>query len=223
MVDFGFTKSSLGLTDEDVKKAESGGNGNKFMEPGVHSVKIAKAEYFGGKAGKIQSDSDPTWVKLKIEYENSAQQKTNQIILVPTSKLTYRTKQGKEIAFLFVKFKEFCEGFGEIVSADPASLNKVTTKFFKDPSKLVGKGMEITLEYTGPYLQYVGKDGDNAQYSIMSKDGQILDAGPYTKEEAQIAAAKKSLTLVGFTEIVHITSKVSDAPKKEAAVSEEGW
>jgi hypothetical protein len=226
---FGFTKSSLGLTDEDIKKAESGNGGpSKFMGVGVHTVKITEASYNGGKSGKIECDSDPTWVKLSVNLENAAGQSKKTTVIVPTSKLTFTTARGKETAFMFVKFKQFCAGIGESISADPIALGSLMKRLFADPKKLIGKKLEITIAYQAAYLDYVGKDGDNAQYSLMSKDGEILEAGPFTKQEAQLAAARRKVQLADFPEIVNITSKIVEKkveePQEEvAAPADEPW
>ena len=91
---FDFNGSSLGLTQADVEKAEAGGGGSsKYMGPGVHSVKIIQAEYNGGKSGSIACEGDPTWVKLHVTLENPAGQTKKQVVIVPTSKLTYTTKK----------------------------------------------------------------------------------------------------------------------------------
>lgn len=215
---FSFDKSNLGLTEEEVKKAESGDAGGKYMDPGVHAVKIIGAEHYAGKKGSIYSESDPTWIKLQVIYENPAGAKKNSIIMLPTSKLTYKTAAGKETPFLFVKFKQFCASVGIAVSADAPTLTKVMKAYFANPKKLIGLTSEIKIAFTGPYRHYVSKDN----YEVRDVTGKVLIPGPLTKDEADIAAASKGLTLQSFPEIVDLVNKIKDEPPKAAAEAVKG-
>jgi hypothetical protein len=164
-----------------------------------------------------------------VVYENAAGQIYNHYVQVPTSKLTFtvNTQKGpKESAFMFVKFKAFCAGIGEVASADPTLLTALMKRFFTKPEKLVGKTLEITLGYKGSFLQYLEGKGEDAVYAIMNNDGTLLDCGPYTKTQAVIAAAQQK-TQITELELLNITSKIVDEPETEEAAKpkteEEGW
>jgi hypothetical protein len=209
---FDIKSSNLGLTDEDIEKAEKGGGGSKFMEQGVHSVKIVEAGFHANKESKQTScKSDASWHNVKVVMENSAGQQYTHYVQIPTSKLTFtiNTAKGpKESAFMFVKFKQFCAALGESVSADAALVLKVLKKLFADPSKMIGKTLEIDLGYSGPYLQYLGKEGDASTYSVMKLDGSILLEGPYDAKKAEIETVKKTGKGLSRLEIRSFTSKV---------------
>ena len=220
VVDFGFTSKGLQLTEADIAAEESKTFGSKFMEQGVHSVKIIEAGWHENKETKSTAcRGDGTWHNLKVVYENAAGQIYNHYVQVPTSKLTY-TIQGKkgpqESAFMFVKFKAFCAGIGEIASPDAKLLTALMKKFFADPKKLIDKTLEITLSYKGCYLQYVEGAGKEATYSIMNPDGTILDAGPYTRPVAVKEAVVKFKKTISDLELSQITSKIVEVEEIEA-------
>jgi hypothetical protein len=212
---FDFKSDSLQLTDAELAKAESGEFGSKFMDRGVHSVKIIEAGWHEGKDSKSTAcASDPTWHNLKVVYENGSGETYNHYLQIPTSKLTFTitTKKGKvmESAFMFVKFRAFCAGLGELATPDAKVMSSLIKKFFVKPEKLVGKEMEITLGYRGCYLLYLEGSGEDATYSIMNKDGTILDPGPYKKKEAATQAAIKHQKAVTQLELLGITSLLID-------------
>ena len=228
---FSFTKSNLGLTQEEVIKAEENkGGGSRFMDPGVHSVKIVEADFHKNRDTQLTScKSDPTWHNIKVVYENGAGQRHNHYVQIPTSKLTFTVngqKGPKESAFMFVKFRQFCAGIGEVADIDATKLGALMNKYFATPNKLVGKNLEITLGYQGAYLSYMEGRGDEAAYAIMNKDGTILDPGPYTKKTAVVEAAKRQ-TIITELELLSITSRVVEAPVEEVAAKaekkEEEW
>lgn len=213
---FNFKNSNLQLTEEDLKTAEEGGGGgSKFMGPGVHAVKVISAEHYAGKIGSIYA-TDPTWVKMKVVFENAAGETKDRIVLIPTSKLTYTSKDGKETPFVFVLFKQFCAGLGIEISVDAAVLTKVMNKYFTNPKKLIGLTADIKVAYKGPYKQYVSKD----KYMLFNVKGEMIDGETYTKDDADKVAATKGLTLT-FPEIVEFVSKLKDTPKEEAPVAED--
>jgi hypothetical protein len=221
---FSFDKSTLGLTEDEIKQAESGSTSSgKYMTPGVHAVKIINAEHYSGKKGTIYSESDPTWVKLQVTYENPSGATKQSIIMFPTSKLTYTTAAGKETPFLFVKFKQFCASLGITVSADAAVLSKAMKTYFANPKKLIGMTSEIKIAYQNSYLNYNGKDN----YDVRDVKGNILIAGPLTKDEADLAAGRQGITLQKFPDITDFIPKGAPAPevKKpvEAKIEEDSW
>lgn len=212
---FNFKSDSLQLTDADVEKAELGEFGSKFMDQGVHPVKIIEASWHVGKdTGTTACKSDPTWHNLKIVYENGAGQTFKHFFQVPTSKLTFtitrQNGQVQESAFMFLKFRSFCAGLGELATPDAKVMNALMKKFFAKPEKLIGKELEITLGYQGCHLQYVSGKGDDAQYSIMNKDGSILDPGPFKRDEAEKVAAVKHKKPLSRLELLSITSLLID-------------
>jgi hypothetical protein len=179
---FSFKSEHLQLTDEQLKQAESGELGSRYMDQGVHAVKIIEAVWHEGKETKSTAcAADPTWHNLKVIYENGSGETYTQYLQVPTSKLTFTSvsKKGKvmESAFMFVKFRSFCAGLGELASPDAALMTKLMKKLFAKPEKLVGKELEITLGYKGCYTSYLEGKGDEATFAIMNKDGSILDPG----------------------------------------------
>jgi hypothetical protein len=210
-VNFGFKNDSLRLTDEELKKAESGSFGAKLMEQGVHQVRITAAEWHVGKETKTTAcRADPTWHTVKIVYQNAVGEVFNHYLQVPTSKLTFtiNTKAGgqKESPFMFVKFRSFCAGIGELASPDAKLLTSLMKRLFADPSKLIGKELEITLGYQGCYAGYIGGAKESATYSIMNRDGTILDPGPYSKEDVERYAVTKHKKTLYQLEITNIFS-----------------
>ncbi len=227
MVDFGFKNDGLQLTDEEILAEENKTFGSKFMEAGVHSVKITEAGWHIGKeTGKTSCKGDATWHNLKIVYENAAGQTYNHYLQVPTSKLTY-TVNGKkgpqESPFMFIKFRGFCAGINEVAAPNAALLTKLAKRRFAKPEGLVGETLEITVGYNGPYLKYEGGAGKDALYSILNKDGSVLDAGLYAKSDAIKAAAIKHKKSISELELLSITNRVTaedpavttDAPPAE--------
>jgi hypothetical protein len=211
-VTFGFTDEGLRLTDEQIAEAESGG-GSKFMDQGVHNVKITSAGWHVGKTSNTTACKDPTWHNLKLVYVNSAGQTYNHYLQVPTQKLTFTTntqKGPKESAYMFVKFRSFFAGIGELVTTDRKDLNKLVKKYLNKPGSLVGKELEITLGYKGCYLSYISGKGEEAEYAIMGKNGELLDAGPYTRKKAGIVAATKLKKPLSDLELLSIKSLLID-------------
>jgi hypothetical protein len=212
---FSFKSDHLQLTDDQLKKAESGEFGSKYMDQGVHSVKIIEAGWHEGKDTKTTAcRADPTWHNLKVVYENGSGEIFTQYLQVPTSKLTFTviSKKGKvqESAFMFVKFRSFCAGLGELASPDANVMNKLMKKLFAKPEKLVGKEVEITLGYRGCYLSYLEGRGDDATFAIMNKDGTILDPGPYAKKDANTECVIKHQKNITSLELLSITSQLDE-------------
>jgi hypothetical protein len=155
--------------------------------------------------------------------ENAAGQQYTHYVQIPTSKLTFtiNTAKGpKESAFMFVKFKQFCAGVGEKVSADAQVVLAVLKKLFADPTKMIGKTLEIKLGYNGPYLEYLGKDGDASTYSVMKADGTILLEGPFDAKKAELETVKKTGKGLSRLELQAITSKVLDEESDEETKKE---
>ena len=219
---FSFSKSNLGLTNEEIATAESneGKGGSKFMSPGVHTVKVVEAD-FHYKDGSCMNAKDPTWATVKVVFENAAKAQKQHYLLIPTSKLLFNEGNSKRPEFVFLQFKRFCATLGIEVEADAKLLTQVMTKYFKDPKKLIGMAGEIEIGYKGPYIKYCGKD----QFQLCKPDGTAIVETIYpTKDAAILKAAELELKVQDFSEILAFLGKKVEPTKvkKEAVVPESG-
>ena len=122
-----------------------------------------------------------------------------------------------------MKFKQFCASLGIVISADAAVLGKAMKTYFANPKKLIGMTSEIKIAYQSSYLNYNSKDN----YDVRDVKGNILIAGPLTKDEADLAAAKQGITLQKFPDITDFIPKaLPDATVKktvEEKLEEDSW
>lgn len=202
-----FKTLTIDIDQETIDKA--GKSSPKFFGPGRYKLMIKEAAFHA--MGK----KDSTWAVYKVTLgEEKGERTIRHFVLVPTKSLKYG--DSKRPLSVFFMFADFMAAIGEDVRSDVSVVPKVATKYFTNPTKLVGKEIELEIGYNGQHISY--KDG---QYFIATADGHPIDDARYeNRDDARAAAARANLMLQDFPEIMHLFPAIS---KAEDAVDGEDW
>lgn len=175
-----FNFKDLGVTDEELQAAKT--KNSKFFEPGTFDAKVVLVEW------SKQNENDPTWYSLKVTLQRDDRQ-IRTVVMVPTEHARFEKAGIKQPLFLFTKFQDFLASLGEKCAVD--DIKTVVPKLFKKVEGLVGREVNITTGYRGPYIAYAG----TKQYKIVEKDGRdfkgegMVDSPVFQDRDSAIAEA----------------------------------
>jgi hypothetical protein len=220
---FNFTKNSVTLSEEEfLQEAAKSKNKGKFLNVGVHVVEITDAGFHNTKAtGDMWLAKDPTWFLTKLTL-TAAEKSKDLYLCVPTSKIEFGGPDSKNPLGLFLKFRQFMAAIGEEITVDSKVLQKSLSKYFADPTKLIGKRLQIEIKYTFPHVKWVGENafkianGDGSDHTILTET--------YTSRDAAIAAcAEVGIKPQAFPEITSFTAVEQVKEKEEEEDTNDDW
>lgn len=155
-------------TDEELEKATVQ---KPRFKPGKCGVKIKEVKF------KSLSKSDATWFSFEFVLEGPGGATMRTWVDAPTTKPEYGEK-GK--LFMFKKTQAFAAALGEDLKI--SNFKPVLTKIFKDPTKLVGKSLEVNLGYEQAHARFVSRAGDAVTLALQLPDGNLYQENGVTKE-----------------------------------------
>lgn len=198
---FNLTASNIGYTDEELQKELSKTGGKYFDTPGTYDLTITAASFHENKDTKsIYCKGDSTWFNVKITFTAQDGKSIDHWLQVPTQTLTFGEKK---ILGLYRKFQAFLIGIGEVIHT--AKLNAVLTKYFTDPSKLVGLKVNAELGYEGDHVAQQGSD-----WVIMVKGKPVEEDGVVVASPDRSSAVQTAKSMgiePGFMRILKFTPK----------------
>ncbi len=219
---FNFANSDIKTTEALTKLQEEQTTTSKHFRPGQYELKCVKAEYQG------QSDADKTWAKVLLTWEGVGGKSIRDQIMVPTTKVTFTTKNKKGVVeerlFKFEILKSFMAAIG--VDLQIETLADTLQQYFTNVEKsLVGKTMSAVIGYRGNYLAFDGNNEDGTSRIIVKMtDGTALTGSQgvlvypdYEAAQNACDAAKPAIAISRFTEI---RTYVPSATKLKAVA---GW
>jgi hypothetical protein len=116
--------------------------------------------------------SDPTWFSLKVTFKQE-EKEIMHFINIPTMKLTFTTKEGKESTFAFKNLQFFLSSCG--IDTSKEKLNDNIRNLFNDLSVLEGVKVDIVVGHRDCYANYISKDRfqlfDSNNKPILAADG----------------------------------------------------
>ncbi len=167
-----FDFSKVNLDDASLNKMmeDNAPKKDDRFKPGSYEVQIIKSEYKG-------QASDETWAKWEVTYEGTGNKTIRTTHLVPTSKLTYTDRNGKEGTFAIEKLKGFLEALG--VAFSVKALGETLPRYFGANDQLVGLNVGIDCGYQGSHLKYLGKtEEDKPRLAIVYRSGDVIEGHP---------------------------------------------
>lgn len=213
--EFDLSGSNLDFTSDEEfnEQLEKESKGGPRFQPGINTATIVSPMYHV-KDGSIKNQNDPTWITVKIPLVGDGGEQKDQYLLVPTQKLGFTARSGKETLLLYTKFVEFMAAIG--VKVERSNAIKVAHAYFSDSSfkKLEGK----TLKFEFGFNQKYRLDYQDGVYTCVDKEGT-----PVTDSEGNVVSnpdrteLEKALAEVGvksFQSFPEILSFVSAEPKK---------
>jgi hypothetical protein len=214
---FNFSGVSVKSEEELNAKLAESDTRSKYFRPGKHAVTINNVVY-QGLAG------DDRWGKFLLTLGGVGGKETTAQLIVPLRDVMYRTKAGKETAFMFKKMVGFMKALN--VDLTIGNLEDTLKTWFSNPAKsLVGQELLIEIGYNGNHIRYDGKDTTgSAKYVIQMKDGSVVcdsDTVPmiFTTKDAALAHAE---TLqISIEEYSSVLGYEASPTAKRANVS--GW
>lgn len=205
---FNLSQGNLGFKDDaEFQKSMEGGKG---FQPGNYDLKIVAAAFHKNKTtGSIYCAKDPTWFNVQVTFAGPDDRSCKYWVQVPTSSLKFGEKK---TTFPAKKFTEFMAAIG--LPCALADLGAVVPKWLTDPSKLIGKGCNVDVDYEGAHAK---KEG--SEYVIVRGDGKVLEdesgkpAGPFPDFDAAKNYAEGQGIDLRYPEIV----KFNPAPAAKKA------
>jgi hypothetical protein len=214
---FNLDASNLDITSDADLQAAIEKEQKKGFEPGRYTLKIVNARFHANKDTKsIFCASDPTWFNVAVTLESADGRSKDYFVQVPTTKVKYTGKKGKDTLFVWTKFCEFMAAIGEAASL--TNLSKLAPKYFGSEETiktLNGKEIDVDMAHEGAFAE---KEGD--LFKIVTK------AGDYQEDKETILfpdfnSAKTFAEVKGiklsFVEVKKLHSKIKPAAKQE------GW
>jgi hypothetical protein len=193
-------------SQESVDAAGGGrGKGAKFFSPGVYDVTIQSVELFTSKDGTPIEASDPTWVRLSYvlcDGEKSIFFKLD----VPTKRLMYVGRSGKETTYMFEKLQNFMSAIG--ANPDPKLIKSTLAEWFSDPEKQVGRKLSIKVGYDNFHPERVGDKWvltDKSGTPVKGDDGEIVSAEKTEMLKAFCATHTPRWYFQGFPEVLSMS------------------
>jgi hypothetical protein len=174
------------ISDEDaslpVRKTETKFVQKFFRVGRYEAVTIDKAE-----EGNVCSD--PTWFTLKIVLKQE-EKEIFHFVKIPTSKLTYTTKDGKESPFAWKQLQFFLAACGIELTKETAGI--IIPSLASDFNVLVGMKLDIVVGHDKNYAAYIAKD----KYQLFDAHNKpILEADGVNPLEFPNPAAAKSFCI----------------------------
>lgn len=138
---------------------------SKFFKPGTHEVSILTSTYTG-------LASDPSWGKVRVEYEGAGGKKIKDTIMIPFNDIQkFTTKTGKNSLMPGRKLKMFLNALGDTVKL--ATLEDTLKQRFGADNSLAGLPIVIETGYTGSYLKGQ-RQGDTLVVTLVYRDGNAI-------------------------------------------------
>lgn len=172
-------------------------DGPRGFRPGIHDAVVNAVEFKG------RSESDPSWLKVRVVLTGQKNQMISDLLSVPTKSLKMKTRNHPDgTSAPLGKLVRFLTAVGAI-SAD-ATLEQITaaiSALFSSEEALTGKNIQIEVGYRSDYISYDGKGADGkTQYSIVRNKEKVLRDGTtdvmmFTGEGSYKAAAAMAETL----------------------------
>lgn len=216
---FNFSGMSVKSEEELNAKLAESDTRVKYFRPGKHTAKITNVVYQG-------LASDDRWGKFLLTLTGVGGKETTAQLIIPLRDVMYRTKSGKESAFMFKKAQTFLRAIGVDLTIN--NVEDVLKEQFSKPEKtLVGQELVIEIGYNGNHIRYDGKTptGD-ARYVIQKRDGSVVtdaNAAPevFTTREAALNHAETlDLPIEQYSSVVNY-ERVAGAPAALSNAS--GW
>lgn len=199
-------KSDITDADLDVEIAKTKSSGGKSLKPGNHDLTILSAVFHK------MSDGDPSWAGYKVELGRD-EKTIRTYLMIPTAGPRYNKPGIKNPMIMYVKLMEFLDAAG--LKTEQEIIGKVLGQLYANPSKLVGKVVNVDIGYKGPYVGYVGEN----QFKLFERDGTPFKATevgdtPFPDRDSAVAeAASYGVVAQTFPEITkfHAAKKVVKA------------
>lgn len=195
-----FSFKALNLSDEQIATTLAPEAGqrteSKFFRPGRHTTTIISSTYMG-------QASDDTWSKWVVKYEGTSGKTITDMIMVPTSKLTYRDRNGKESNFALVRLNGLVDSLG--LSLNSSSLESTLATLFGKENALAGKSVDIVAGYDGIHIVYVGKKEDGSKrYALAFRSGDLREGCPEFSDydTATTYCKENNIELKRFTDVM---------------------
>jgi hypothetical protein len=207
-----FNFKAVDLTDEQLTEqlAENAPKGEgKYFRPGLAQLEVTSAEYKGPSA-------DTTWSKWLLKFTGAGGKEASDMILVPSSKLTYTDRNGKESLFAMERLKNLLEALGAEVKVK--TIGDTLSVYFGKEDALKGQTVGAQMGFPGTHVKYLGKNGESKRYSLAYRSGdQYKDAPEFdTWDGAAQYAESKGIELKRFVEILKYEPSASGNKKPDS-------
>ena len=143
------------INDEQIVDVAKATSSNKFLNPGLHSVKIKEV------TDKGPFSTDPTWFMLRVVFEDATGRTINTIVPIPTVSVYYNEK-----TWAYKKFVKFCVAVG--LEVDVKNLKALLIARFDKLEPFLGMDVEVQVGYEGWYPHFVAKD----VYELRNPQGE---------------------------------------------------
>lgn len=205
-----FNFKTVDLSDEQLNEkieADKAGDGGKFLKPGKHELQVIKSEYKG-------QASDATWAKWVVTYEGTGGKTITDMIMVPSSKVTYTTRNNEEGVFAVKRLKNFVEALGGEFLLK--TLADTLTVYFGKEGALNGTHIGAELGYPGTHVKYMGKKDGVARLALAYKSGDLVEGAPdFTSyDDATTYCEEKGIDLKRFVEVLSYVASATGNTKR---------
>jgi len=211
---FNFSGVSVKTDAELNAKLAESDTRSKYFRPGKHVVTIGEVVY-QGLAG------DDRWGKFLLTLNGVGGKTTTSQLIVPLKDVMYRTKAGKETAFMFKKMQNFMSALG--VDLQISNLEDTLKANFSDLTTLVGTELEIDIGYNGNHIGYDGKTAaGESKFVIRMKDGSTIadqagESEVFTTRDAALAHAESlQISIEEYSSVLNYSVSPTGAKLKVA-------
>jgi hypothetical protein len=202
---------AIDITDADLASLEKT---RKFLNPGIHDVKVAAIDVKG------PAEKDPTFIKVVLKLESAEGSAINAMIMVPTAHLKYKgAANAKGEMYPYRNLVELFTAIGED-DITPKTVPGLITQYFQN-DEITGHKLQIKVAFRGLHIKYVSKGlyalADANSDVMKDEDGNPLASGD-TRDAAKALAVSAGFAnlkdwpdVTAFIRSEHVGSRTVDA------------